>query len=138
MITILLYFTMAFHRSQANSCSQSRQASNDVRLHGHVIKNISGLSGGHCLDSCKSEDGCRSINYHPETKQCQLNSVTNLTNPENFVPSQGFLYFNVKTGVPKACSDAYCAGKGQCLFNRTLGKPYCLLTCQGNLLFLSL
>ena len=93
-IPILLVVCPMFCGATALQCSQAESSIYGMKLKGHVIKTITGISlGGLCLQECYRDVRCQSYNFLISRATCELNDRTKEARPENFVPDPERYYF---------------------------------------------
>ncbi|XP_038058719.1 uncharacterized protein LOC119730000 [Patiria miniata] len=47
-----------------------------------------------CVSYCHADNNCRSVNYHKTDQLCQMNNLTRMQNPDDFITHYGSVYFD--------------------------------------------
>lgn len=105
----------------------------NLKLAGHVIKNVSVQTNMKCMDQCALEKRCYSINFYQNKSICELNGGDHLTNPLSLGQylDDGVEYMNKHERIPYRCNRLLCTDwTRQCLVDKD-GEGFKCNACEG-------
>ncbi|XP_032227972.1 uncharacterized protein LOC116611659 [Nematostella vectensis] len=113
-----------------------------VALLGYTFESFISSEFWECYRMCRDEIQCWSLNYHLESRRCDLNSETRERQPSKSVRRDSIVYFDDRKahnkGILRSCKDLeVLAGRRSGEYwidpeaNRTLVKEYCYFDIAG-------
>ena len=59
----------------------------------HAYRSFASSDMMACYQNCRNEEPCQSINFHRDSRICELNNRTDVVSPVNFVKKEDAFYF---------------------------------------------
>ena len=73
--------------------SKCTSSTGGLLLTRHAYRSFASSDMMACYQNCRNEEPCQSINFHRDSRICELNNRTDVVSPVNFVKKEDAFYF---------------------------------------------
>ncbi|XP_038058717.1 microfibril-associated glycoprotein 4-like [Patiria miniata] len=94
MIFTFLVHVDAFQRDRCGNVKQTFFSADNRALQTSTLREEQFKSAVRCVSYCHADNNCRSVNYHRPDQLCQMNNLTRLQNPNDFITHYGSVYID--------------------------------------------